>query len=114
MTDGASACSAAEGESQIFLRTQREHAALFPSAPVHSVRKETCATHAEAREEAHCLEAAFLSHRLLSATRLLHKCSFMRAQGYGHEFKKIWVKRCGYTRTLSTTAGWASCRSRRG
>eukprot|EP00965_Chrysotila_dentata_P004378 142437-Pleurochrysis_carterae.AAC.2 len=101
----------AEGESHIFLRTQREHAASSPSAPIHSAQKKTCAIYAKALEEAHGREAAFPGHRLCNWTRLvwecfsfkskcgrlLHTLSFnTRAQGYGHEFKKVWVDRCGY------------------
>eukprot|EP00965_Chrysotila_dentata_P245729 6206738-Pleurochrysis_carterae.AAC.2 len=57
MTDGASACSGKEGESQIVLRMQRERAASSHSVLVHSAQKETCAIHAKALEEAHGLEA---------------------------------------------------------
>eukprot|EP00965_Chrysotila_dentata_P107224 3542787-Pleurochrysis_carterae.AAC.7 len=61
LTDGAPACAGEKGKSELFLKQLRERCADIKAdaSMVHVFRKETCAIHAKALEEAHGLEAAF-------------------------------------------------------
>ena len=74
LTDGASACSGASGETATFLANMRARAAAMPEALVHQSMKETCGIHAKVLEENHGLEAAFPGLVLVHFTRLLWEC----------------------------------------
>ena len=73
LTDGASACFGENGESELFLRGQRERA-LSPTALVHNAIKEGCCIHAKVLEENRGIEAAFPGLVLVNFTRLLWEC----------------------------------------